>query len=71
MIINIDNENTCCMNAGRKYAKIIVLALLVMGLGSCKLLKKKGCGCPDFGMNEQVTPQPDSVATPTFETVTP
>jgi len=50
------------MTAGRKYAKIIVLALLVMSLGSCKLLKKKGCGCPDFGVIEQVEPAQDTTS---------
>lgn len=49
------------MTAFSKYFKLVVLLVLLMGLGSCKLFKKP-CGCNNFGAIDYQSPADSTVA---------
>ena len=46
-------------NMRTNFFNILILLILIT-LSSCKVLKKKDCDCPNFGMNNEISKKSNS-----------
>ena len=48
------------INNMRTNSFYIFLLLILITLSSCKVLKKKDCDCPNFGLNNEISEKSNS-----------